>query len=132
MIDKLLTTALACTVLLSPPSAMAWTDDGGKIVFSRGEIDHCSQLALDAGAIMLGRQANEPPYFDRDQYEVPSAARKSMRESLSRMVLTYPVRDTAEERQNDLKDFMKSAKLICIKAYMESVPASPHAQTAAP
>ncbi len=55
-----------------------------------------------------------------------------MRESLSRMVLTYPVRDTAEERQNDLKDFMKSAKLICIKAYMESVPASPHAQTAAP
>jgi hypothetical protein len=81
---------------------------------------------------MLGRQANEPPYFDRDQYEVPSAARKSMRESLSRMVLTYPVRDTAEERQNDLKDFMKSAKLICIKAYMESVPASPHAQTAAP
>lgn len=132
MIDKLLPLALGCFMLLGPQSVMAWTDDGGKIVFSRAEVDHCSQLALDAGAIMLGRQANVPPHFERDQFEMPSEARKSMRENLSRIVLTYPVRDTAEEKQNDLKDFMKSTQMMCIKAYMKSVPASPRPPAAAP
>ena len=81
---------------------------------------------------MLARQANERPTFDRDRYGAPSAAALSIRESLSKLVLAYPVRDTEEEKKADLKHFMDSARGMCVKAYMDSVPESPHPQKAAP
>lgn len=124
--------AMACICLLGPLSAQAWTDDGKTIVFSHGEIDHCKQFALEAGEIMLARQSNEPPRYQYDQYGAPSEATLGMRDILKKLVLTYPARDTAAEKRSDLEDFAKKAKRICIKAYMEAVPASPSQRTAAP
>lgn len=123
MIDKLLAAMLSCTCLLGSGFAQAWTKDGDKIVFQREEISHCDDYAMDAGAIMLGRQLNEPPYYGTDEYRPPTAATYTLRDILSRQVLAYPVRDTEQERRKDLEDFVQKAKAMCVQAYMESKPA---------
>lgn len=125
MTRNVLAVALACLCLFEHSPASAWTKEGDKIVFRGGEVSHCDALAMDAGAIMLGRQANEPPYYANDEYGAPTAATLSLRDTLSTAVLSYPVRDTREERQKDLEDFVKSVRGLCMKAYIESVPESP-------
>lgn len=121
---KLVSAALSCICLLTCASALGWTKEGEKLVFHGGEVDHCSALAVEAAAIMYGRQNNEPPHYERDAYYPPTASTLSLRDSLSKLVLAYPVRDTEEEKQKDLQDFINMARGTCVKAYIESVPPS--------
>lgn len=85
-------------------------------------------MALEAGEVMVARQANERPVFHQDKYGPPSAATIGIRKHLSRIALAYPVADTEEERKTDVTEFMNSTNAMCIEMYIDSVPESPHPQ----
>lgn len=128
MINKLLPVALALFSLLGSPLALAWYKEGGNPVFTATEINHCKSMALEAGEVMVARQANELPTFHQDKYGPPSEATIVIRKHLSRIALAYPVAGTEEERKTDVTDFMNSTNAMCINVYIDSVPESPRPQ----
>lgn len=121
MIDKVIPTALACFCLLGTSTAAAWTKVNGRVQLQTEEISHCETLALDAAAVMVSRQWNLPvDYLDED--EAPNQAREEARLRLLAAAKSYAVRESENEKTEELKAFVNVSRRKCILDYIDSTP----------
>ncbi len=98
----------------------------GKAEIRSGEDGHlCDYLAMDAGAVLIGRQKNEPPVFLSDQYRKPDETVERIRAVFSREVVAYPQRETEAQERKDLEEYVRMTKARCYSAYMKSVAPDP-------